>query len=150
MTLAAMMPKPATAIGHAAAALPRFHVSSVSDINLAAYAFLLFQLYVSGLLGSLIGPGVFSQHTQDFGPEGSRRAVKPCSRGIRPVYASVREGQRDNKGAYIDSGVSNIFSMVDCEFSVAQVGLCPICHEKTARGGEGKKLWLSMKFSAFQ
>ena len=31
-----------------------------------------------------------------------------------------------------------------------QVGLCPICHEKTARGGEGKKIWLSMKFSAFK
>ncbi|RPD72920.1 hypothetical protein L226DRAFT_524382 [Lentinus tigrinus ALCF2SS1-7] len=31
-----------------------------------------------------------------------------------------------------------------------KVGLCPICHEKTVRGGEGKKLWLSMKFSAFK
>ncbi|KAI0695669.1 hypothetical protein C8T65DRAFT_664881 [Cerioporus squamosus] len=30
-----------------------------------------------------------------------------------------------------------------------KVGLCPMCHEKTARGGDGKKLWLSMKFSAF-
>ncbi|TBU28817.1 hypothetical protein BD311DRAFT_788246 [Dichomitus squalens] len=31
----------------------------------------------------------------------------------------------------------------------SKVGLCPICHEPVARGGEGKKLWLSMKFSAF-
>ena len=36
------------------------------------------------------------------------------------------------------------------ESFVMQVGLCPICHEKTARGGEGKKIWLSMKFSAFK
>ena len=36
------------------------------------------------------------------------------------------------------------------ELFVMQVGLCPICHEKTARGGEGKKIWLSMKFSAFK
>ena len=33
---------------------------------------------------------------------------------------------------------------------VVQVGLCPICHESQARGGEGKKVWLSMKFSAFK
>ncbi|KAI0739479.1 hypothetical protein C8Q80DRAFT_1198985 [Daedaleopsis nitida] len=31
----------------------------------------------------------------------------------------------------------------------SKVGLCPICHEPAARGGEGKKVWLSMKFSAF-
>ncbi|KAH9846023.1 hypothetical protein C2E23DRAFT_879867 [Lenzites betulinus] len=31
----------------------------------------------------------------------------------------------------------------------SKVGLCPICHESTDRGGEGKKIWLSMKFSAF-
>ncbi|KAI0643214.1 hypothetical protein C8Q79DRAFT_977766 [Trametes meyenii] len=31
----------------------------------------------------------------------------------------------------------------------SKVGLCPICHENVGRGGEGKKLWLSMKFSAF-
>ncbi|KAI0363691.1 hypothetical protein BV20DRAFT_975361 [Pilatotrama ljubarskyi] len=31
----------------------------------------------------------------------------------------------------------------------SKVGLCPICHESVGRGGEGKKLWLSMKFSAF-
>ncbi|KAI9058903.1 hypothetical protein FKP32DRAFT_1580883, partial [Trametes sanguinea] len=31
----------------------------------------------------------------------------------------------------------------------SKVGLCPICHESIRRGGEGKKLWLSMKFSAF-
>ncbi|KAI0084414.1 hypothetical protein BDY19DRAFT_898530, partial [Irpex rosettiformis] len=30
-----------------------------------------------------------------------------------------------------------------------KVGLCPICAEAPSRGGEGKKLWLSMKFSAF-
>ncbi|KAI0687811.1 hypothetical protein BC835DRAFT_377224 [Cytidiella melzeri] len=30
-----------------------------------------------------------------------------------------------------------------------KVGLCPICAEPPSRGGEGKKLWLSMKFSAF-
>jgi hypothetical protein len=30
------------------------------------------------------------------------------------------------------------------------VGLCPICIEAPERGGEGKKLWLSMKFSAFK
>ncbi|KAJ7902664.1 hypothetical protein B0H14DRAFT_2667107 [Mycena olivaceomarginata] len=28
-------------------------------------------------------------------------------------------------------------------------GLCPICIEPKCRGGEGKKVWLSMKFSAF-
>jgi len=32
----------------------------------------------------------------------------------------------------------------------SKVGLCPICVESTDRGGEGKKLWLSMKFSAFK
>ncbi|CDO70671.1 hypothetical protein BN946_scf184761.g9 [Trametes cinnabarina] len=32
----------------------------------------------------------------------------------------------------------------------SKVGLCPICHESVDRGGEGKKLWLSMKFSAFK
>ncbi|KAI0338168.1 hypothetical protein BDW22DRAFT_1338486, partial [Trametopsis cervina] len=30
-----------------------------------------------------------------------------------------------------------------------KVGLCPICAEPRSRGGEGKRLWLSMKFSAF-
>ncbi|KAJ7475231.1 hypothetical protein B0H11DRAFT_1866128 [Mycena galericulata] len=30
-----------------------------------------------------------------------------------------------------------------------KVGLCPICIEAPERGGEGKKVWLSMKFSAF-
>lgn len=31
-----------------------------------------------------------------------------------------------------------------------KVGLCPICVEPPVRGGEGKKLWLAMKFSAFK
>ncbi|KAA1471012.1 hypothetical protein DENSPDRAFT_892538 [Dentipellis sp. KUC8613] len=31
-----------------------------------------------------------------------------------------------------------------------KVGVCPICCESVARGGEGKVLWLSMKFSAFK
>ena len=31
-----------------------------------------------------------------------------------------------------------------------KVGLCPICVESVDRGGAGKKLWLSMKFSAFK
>jgi hypothetical protein len=31
-----------------------------------------------------------------------------------------------------------------------KVGLCPICVEIPKRGGEGKKLWLAMKFSAFK
>ncbi|CCL98458.1 uncharacterized protein FIBRA_00456 [Fibroporia radiculosa] len=31
-----------------------------------------------------------------------------------------------------------------------KVGLCPCCCESALRGGEGKKLWLSMKFSAFK
>ena len=31
-----------------------------------------------------------------------------------------------------------------------KVGLCPICVESTDRGGENKKLWLAMKFSAFK
>ncbi|KAJ7629357.1 hypothetical protein DFH06DRAFT_1225475 [Mycena polygramma] len=30
-----------------------------------------------------------------------------------------------------------------------KMGLCPICIEPLHRGGEGKKVWLSMKFSAF-
>ncbi|THU98531.1 hypothetical protein K435DRAFT_660675 [Dendrothele bispora CBS 962.96] len=30
-----------------------------------------------------------------------------------------------------------------------KVGLCPICIESVKRGGEGKKVWLSMKFSAY-
>ncbi|TFK27101.1 hypothetical protein FA15DRAFT_587096, partial [Coprinopsis marcescibilis] len=30
-----------------------------------------------------------------------------------------------------------------------KVGLCPICVERSQRGGEGKKVWLAMKFSAF-
>ncbi|KAJ7641381.1 hypothetical protein FB45DRAFT_900059 [Roridomyces roridus] len=30
-----------------------------------------------------------------------------------------------------------------------KVGLCPVCVEKPERGGEGKKVWLSMKFSSF-
>ncbi|OBZ72981.1 Meiotic expression up-regulated protein 26 [Grifola frondosa] len=32
----------------------------------------------------------------------------------------------------------------------SKVGLCPICYENVGRGGEGKKIWLSMKFSAFK
>jgi hypothetical protein len=31
-----------------------------------------------------------------------------------------------------------------------KMGLCPICIEAKCRGGEGKKVWLSMKFSAFK
>jgi hypothetical protein len=31
-----------------------------------------------------------------------------------------------------------------------KVGLCPICVEPPERGGEKKKLWLAMKFSAFK
>ncbi|KAM5530441.1 hypothetical protein V8D89_015881 [Ganoderma adspersum] len=31
----------------------------------------------------------------------------------------------------------------------SKAGLCPICYEPATRGGEGKKVWLSMKFSAF-
>ncbi|KAF5319688.1 hypothetical protein D9619_008882 [Psilocybe cf. subviscida] len=31
-----------------------------------------------------------------------------------------------------------------------KVGLCPICVEPPERGGESKKLWLAMKFSAFK
>ncbi|KAF8170679.1 hypothetical protein K438DRAFT_1684352 [Mycena galopus ATCC 62051] len=31
-----------------------------------------------------------------------------------------------------------------------KMGLCPICVEPKHRGGEGKKVWLSMKFSAFK
>ncbi|KAF9260367.1 hypothetical protein L218DRAFT_823487, partial [Marasmius fiardii PR-910] len=30
-----------------------------------------------------------------------------------------------------------------------KVGLCPICIEDAERGGEGKALWLAMKFSAY-
>jgi len=30
-----------------------------------------------------------------------------------------------------------------------KLGLCPICVEPRGRGGEGKKVWLSTKFSAF-
>ncbi|KJA22705.1 hypothetical protein HYPSUDRAFT_66920 [Hypholoma sublateritium FD-334 SS-4] len=33
---------------------------------------------------------------------------------------------------------------------VEKVGLCPICIEPPSRGGEKKKLWLAMKFSAFK
>ncbi|KAF9474504.1 hypothetical protein BDN70DRAFT_815591 [Pholiota conissans] len=32
---------------------------------------------------------------------------------------------------------------------IEKVGLCPICIEPFDRGGEKKKLWLAMKFSAF-
>ncbi|KAF9523008.1 hypothetical protein CPB83DRAFT_776171, partial [Crepidotus variabilis] len=32
---------------------------------------------------------------------------------------------------------------------VEKVGLCPICVEPIERGGENKKIWLAMKFSAF-
>ncbi|KAK7681982.1 hypothetical protein QCA50_014945 [Cerrena zonata] len=32
---------------------------------------------------------------------------------------------------------------------VTKVGLCPICCESPKRGGSSKKLWLSMKYSAF-
>ncbi|KAG2013882.1 hypothetical protein CC2G_010747 [Coprinopsis cinerea AmutBmut pab1-1] len=31
-----------------------------------------------------------------------------------------------------------------------KVGLCPICVERPSRGGEGKKVWLPMKVSAFK
>jgi hypothetical protein len=31
-----------------------------------------------------------------------------------------------------------------------KVGLCPICIESPSRGGEGKALWLAMKFSALK
>ncbi|GBE85748.1 Meiotic expression up-regulated protein [Sparassis crispa] len=30
-----------------------------------------------------------------------------------------------------------------------KIGLCPCCYEDPVRGGEGKKVWLSLKFSAF-
>ncbi|KAE9410757.1 hypothetical protein BT96DRAFT_804807, partial [Gymnopus androsaceus JB14] len=30
-----------------------------------------------------------------------------------------------------------------------KMGVCPICIEDVERGGEGKKLWLAMKFSAY-
>ena len=33
---------------------------------------------------------------------------------------------------------------------VEKVGLCPICVEPYERGGENKRLWLAMKFSAFK
>lgn len=33
---------------------------------------------------------------------------------------------------------------------VEKVGICPICIEPPSRGGEKKKLWLAMKFSAFK
>lgn len=33
---------------------------------------------------------------------------------------------------------------------VEKVGLCPICVEPYERGGESKRLWLAMKFSAFK
>jgi hypothetical protein len=29
-------------------------------------------------------------------------------------------------------------------------GVCPVCVEGTSRGGEGEKVWLSMKQSAFK
>ncbi|KAJ7471782.1 hypothetical protein FB451DRAFT_307355 [Mycena latifolia] len=32
---------------------------------------------------------------------------------------------------------------------VDKIGLCPICIEQPERGGKGKKVWLAMKFSAF-
>ena len=31
-----------------------------------------------------------------------------------------------------------------------KVGLCPICIEPVERGGEGRQLWLAMKFSAYK
>jgi hypothetical protein len=31
-----------------------------------------------------------------------------------------------------------------------KMGMCPICIERPERGGEGRKVWLSMKFSAFK
>ncbi|KAF7416186.1 hypothetical protein PC9H_002449 [Pleurotus ostreatus] len=31
-----------------------------------------------------------------------------------------------------------------------KVGMCPVCVEDPARGGEGKRVWLSMKFSALK
>ncbi|KIP01999.1 hypothetical protein PHLGIDRAFT_122849 [Phlebiopsis gigantea 11061_1 CR5-6] len=31
-----------------------------------------------------------------------------------------------------------------------KVGMCPVCAEPPARGGEGSRVWLSMKFSAFK
>jgi len=31
-----------------------------------------------------------------------------------------------------------------------KMGLCPICIEPSERGGEGKKKWLAMKFSAYK
>ncbi|KDR72780.1 hypothetical protein GALMADRAFT_281058 [Galerina marginata CBS 339.88] len=33
---------------------------------------------------------------------------------------------------------------------VEKVGLCPICAEPHARGGQNKKIWFAMKFSAFK
>ncbi|KAJ3914983.1 hypothetical protein F5877DRAFT_49419, partial [Lentinula edodes] len=30
-----------------------------------------------------------------------------------------------------------------------KMGMCPICIEDVERGGEGKKVWLAMKFSAY-
>jgi len=31
-----------------------------------------------------------------------------------------------------------------------KVGLCPVCVEPPSRGGNGEKIWFSMKFSAYK
>ncbi|KAJ7226249.1 hypothetical protein B0H12DRAFT_1030547 [Mycena haematopus] len=47
----------------------------------------------------------------------------------------------------------NAFDLYSARFvkgkGVDKMGLCSICVEPQHRGGEGKKVWLSMKFSAF-
>ncbi|KAF7329033.1 hypothetical protein MVEN_02533400 [Mycena venus] len=48
----------------------------------------------------------------------------------------------------------NVFDLYSARFvkgrGTEKMGLCPICIEPLRRGGEGKKVWLSMKFSAFK
>lgn len=34
--------------------------------------------------------------------------------------------------------------------SKTKTGMCPVCAEPVARGGEGKKVWLAMKQSAYK
>nr|GAT59737.1 predicted protein [Mycena chlorophos] len=60
-------------------------------------------------------------------------------------------GSKDPGGAY--GRPRNAYDLYSARFvkgkGVDKVGLCPICVEPVERGGEGSKVWLSMKFSAF-
>ncbi|EMD35820.1 hypothetical protein CERSUDRAFT_96045 [Gelatoporia subvermispora B] len=67
---------------------------------------------------------------------------------LHPVVA----GQKMTDGSY--NAPRDSFDLYTPRFvkgvGATKVGLCPICCEGKERGGDGKRMWLSTKFSAFK